>query len=286
MKTSNISILNPGLLNPQDELYSHLMGHDIPDWWSKLRSDPEIYIEIRKKNIIDAYYRGARIVEIKWDKKRKEIVGTCHSKYLYGPSTPPATPDYVECLDDLAANLEEIKNNSIISYSKKDNDESISEKRIQGELIVTNRNRYIDSEFAHRYEEGQRKTIRIDLVTYENGRIVFEELKRISDSRLLTKDENPEILCQMKEYADFISANQEELKAYYKTLLNIKSILGLPVPESWNNEVELQIDIIPRLIIKNTYSREVSVQSQKKRDNRIKLIEDILSKNKILFSIF
>ena len=83
-------------------------------------------------------------------------------------------------------------------YSGSNSGECTSEKFIQGSLILKGRDKYLDSEFAHRLYVGQNKTVRIDLVKVENGFIVFEELKRIGDYRLRNMMGNPEILEQIE----------------------------------------------------------------------------------------
>ena len=49
--------------------------------------------------------------------------------------------------------------------------EQKSEKKLQGEIVCRAKTLYIDSEFAHQYEEGSRHTIRIDLVRVKNNKI-------------------------------------------------------------------------------------------------------------------
>ncbi|KAA6322131.1 hypothetical protein EZS27_028292, partial [termite gut metagenome] len=116
------------------------------------------------------------------------------------------------------------------------------ENGIKARLICNPNARYIDSEFAYPEIIGKKKngngtevaaylTTRIDLTKLENGKIVFVELKRIEDSRLLTNNGEPEILFQMKAYHQFINAHKQEITNYYKTLFAIKCNLGI-LPKS------------------------------------------------------
>ena len=59
-----ISKLEEGLLSVNHVLYKILKSSNAPVWWKKVKKDKELYIEIRKKNIIDVYYRGGRMAEL------------------------------------------------------------------------------------------------------------------------------------------------------------------------------------------------------------------------------
>ena len=223
-----------------------------PVWWQKLLSIKGVYVEIRKGDIVDVYYEGGRIAELRC--KNKRITATCHPKYL-GKNVPTGSnPKYVDCIEVLKNNPTFITQNIQINYSQKEGkgEEDISEKKIQGDMICRHNPIFLDSEFAHRYEIGKRQTIRFDLVTIKNNQLIFIELKRIKDNRLLNKgDENPEILNQMEKYQKFIKTNKAKLLVYYKDLYEIKKSLNLPVPEC---EIEkLSVCEIPHLIIIDTY---------------------------------
>lgn len=115
----------------------------------------------------------------------------------------------------------------------------------------------------------------------ENGEIVFVELKRIQDGRLLTNEYEhgePEILKQIKEYNKFISTYKQEILKYYYKLFTIKRNLDI-LPNSLSKienineydlrpEVELYIEPYPYL--------------NSKRKKRIDAIKNILDKNNII----
>ena len=271
-----IATLNANL-DKDAQIYTDLKKQ--PDWWLKLLAINGVYVEIRKGDIVDVYYEGGRMAELRY--KNKKLVATCHPKYLDKTVSKGTNPKYEDCFEFLKKDpefiIKEIKKN----YSQKGekDKEDVSEKKIQGDMICSRNPIYLDSEFAHRYEVGKQQTIRFDLVTIRNNEILFIELKRIKDNRLLNKDDDePEILEQMDKYTKFIKANKAKLLEYYKDLYGIKKSLGLPVPEC---DIEkLSICETPHLIIMNTYQKSSSGRSE-----RIESIKYLLNKNSITYTI-
>ncbi len=271
-------------LNPNAEIYRILTGAEQLPWWKALLSIEGVYVEIRKDDIVDVYYEGGRMAELKC--KGERLTATCHEKYL-GYKVPQKTKSmYIDCLDTLKEAPYIIIENIKKHYSQKDcsSGENIGEKKLQGSMICHDRTRFLDSEFAHRHEEGDRSTIRIDLVDIKDNELRFVELKRIQDNRLLNKeDDKPEFLEQMEKYRKFIQTNHEGLLLYYKDLYCIKEKLGLPVPKC--NLDELSVCMEPLLIIINTYEKKERVSDQERRKNRIARIKGILKENGISFEI-
>jgi len=76
-----ISKLAKNLLDKKANLYSELQNHP-PKWWKTILADKELYIDIRKMNIIDIYYLGGRLAELKYDRVTKYIRTTAHPKYV------------------------------------------------------------------------------------------------------------------------------------------------------------------------------------------------------------
>jgi len=173
--------------------------------------------------------------------------------------------------------VEKLKENIRNIYSQSEDGENTKEKFIQGKLITEGRNKYLDSEFAHRLHNQGKETIRIDLVKIENNRIIFEELKRIGDSRLRTLNGEPEILTQIRNYREFLLYNKDRLAMYYKLLYCIKKELNLSVPPV--DDVEsLTVDPEPKLLIACNYKKDTEG-----RKERIADIEKILSSANISY---
>lgn len=289
---NNIATVDPFILDPKNELYNQLSSNP-PEWWNTLKQDSDLYIEVRKKNVVEVYYQGGTLAKLVFDKKTKQITPIAHPKYLghkdngdlhYYKNDNKHTPIYQDCSKWLTNGIEKMKENIEDNYTEKHKHiEEISEKKIQGQLIVNNRENYLDSEFQHRLYAGERKQIRIDLVRIENNQIVFEELKKINDSRLhTTKADGPEILQQMNEYDVFITQNQSSLLEYYKKLIKIKEKLGLPLPVI-NDINTLIINPNPVLIIANNYDDK---KGNKQRETRRSQIEQTLLDKAINYRFF
>ena len=235
------------LLNPNAPLFK-ILRENPPAWWEMLKNDPELYIDVRKDNMVMAYYQGGRVACLTY-KRGYGISAKTHPKYVGVNSDKEQEIAHV--FD--AQLLMTIKGNIRANYSQK-SDNDIQEKLIQGECVIAHRDLYLDSEFAHRRYAGQNHTVRIDLVKILGDDIIFEELKKINDNRLRTTKGRPEIIDQMNAYREFILENQKVLEDYYKTLLQIKISLGLPIPPV--SEIEnLHVRLEPELTIFNTYSR-------------------------------
>ena len=268
-----------------------LLISNAPEWWCNVLQFENAYIDIRKDNTINIYYEGASLAKIEMTKG--SIRATCHPKYLYGYNAQAyykrGIAIYQPCEKELVRLGPEeccLLRNAQMFYSDKEgkevsNAEQKSEKKLQGKIVCRAKTLYIDSEFAHRYEEGSRYTIRIDLVRVKGNKIQFVELKRIQDNRLLHKDGSevtPEIITQIEEYRNFIKANKDAILAYYKELITIKRALGLPTTSA---DIEtLDIDTEPCLEIHNLYTH-----LNPQREARITKIKTLLDKYNVKYEI-
>ena len=258
-----------------------------PMWWNAVKSHPELYIEVRKDNYINIYYKGGSIAKLEYDDSTKSLKVTTHPKYLGKDNYMDAKcyyqaererkkiymPIYQDCGDWLKDKLGEMLSNVDRYYDSK-------EKQEQSRMIRTNRNQYIDSEFEHlytRYRISDKKYkndyMRIDLVEICNNRIRFVELKMIDDSRLLKKEESvsPEIYGQMQKYRIFADRFKDNLLEYYREVYRIKEDLDLPRPYADVNA--LAIDTKPLLVIANDYSKETKGRTERIRRINRKMIQ-------------
>ena len=77
----SISIVTPNILNLENLLFTQLAKNP-PKWWSSLVHDPDLYIEIRKYNIVEVYYQGGTLAKLVYDKDTEQIKPTAHPKYI------------------------------------------------------------------------------------------------------------------------------------------------------------------------------------------------------------
>ncbi len=272
-------------LNPQHKLFEEFKG-TAPAWWQFIKENLKpggFYVDIRKDNSLNVYYNGGSLLKITL--LRGKFKGKIHESYL--GKTGSKYIDYE--LAHLPADADSIKKRIALRYN------DTSESGIKARLICSSGANYIDSEFAFPEIIGKRinskgkevldyQTTRIDLTKIENGKIIFVELKRIEDSRLLTneyEDGSPEILSQMKVYNQFTKNHKQEIIDYYKTLFVIKRDLGILPPSIADidniDDYELCEDV-------ELYIEPYNKQNQA-RIRRIEAIKTILNKNNIVHNL-
>jgi hypothetical protein len=221
-------------LDPSDKTFVELKTGQYP-WWENLKENKDISIQIRKENRIDVYYNGGAILrELVYDEKKKEFSADIHPKYiplekdneymtLVLTNTDMKITNSFEPMG--FSNFEDDKLKKIIARVKKYHP-SKSEKAIQFD-IATSDHRIIDAEF-------QIGKSRVDLVRLDmdSKKIVFIEIKTISDARLLSDpdEDKKNIFHQLEKYRDFVNANQKALLEYYGKVLQIKNDLGIAKP--------------------------------------------------------
>ena len=272
-------------LNPQHELFNKLKESN-PPWWRFVKNEiqlGEFYVDIRKNNSLNIYYNGASLLKVTLS--RGNIKGEIHEYYLNQIGSK-----YVRYeLSRLPKEADDIKKRIGLRYS------DTSENGIKAKLICNPNANYIDSEFAYPEAIGKKidkygkevtayNTTRIDLTKLENEKIVFVELKRIEDNRLLNnKYENgsPEILSQMKAYHLFIAKYKQEITSYYKTLFKIKHKLGV-LPQSMS-----KIENIDNYELSNQVELYIEpyLHLNPRRVQRINAIRTILDKNHITHNL-
>ena len=268
---------NFDILNPEHPIFNKLISEN-PEWWQILKNDSEIYIDVRKGNYLNAYYNGGSILKIKLS-KTKEFEAETHYKYQNQSLNQTLKSPYIKY------NLKDINLNTVASFKTAiKNSQSVeSEKKIQGQMIISLSSKYLDSEFAYN-DNG--KLIRIDMVKLKDRKIVFEELKRIQDGRLITnmyENGEPEILSQVKTYNEFIKSHKDELKKYYAKIFKLKAKLGLlPVAIKDIRDIdEYTISDKVELFIEPYSDGKINSQ----RNRRIKAMKEIYTNNQIIHNL-
>lgn len=260
-------------------------------WWKNLKSDKDIYIDIRKNNELNAYYNGGSILRI--NNKYKKI------HYSFLPISTSDDNNYVNLdfqnnkltvpEDCIRVELNDFNENSlnIIKENIKRYYSNISEKGIQGRYCTSldeTEGAIVDSEFAF-------DDLRIDLVYYHktSNKLYFVELKTKGDERLepnnnqgfdeekqITKSEKERINDQLKKYHEFIKKHKTELKEYYTKLIKIKNKYGL-LKHNINIETLSKIDIEekPIFLIGNANTDFIKDFEDNKLKSSIEFYKDI-----------
>jgi len=207
-----------------------------PSWWVNLRSDQDLYFDVRKDNSINVYYNGGSLVKLEWENKYKAQI---HHEYI----PLERIKDYVSFeFKDNKISLEKM---CAIAINDFDSDalnqikkriekfnENDSEKGLQGKYVVKNNSKaaakgfFIDTEFA-----SERMRIDMVWVDLENKEIASVELKTIDDARLYPYEEKNQdmetIDDQLRKYYKFVCQNSKLLIQYYDKVYQIKKNLKL-----------------------------------------------------------
>lgn len=244
-------------LNINHPLYQELKNNP-PTWWNNLKSDPEIYIDVRKDNSLNVYHNGGSIIKLEWDKGYKAKI---HYKYIPYYSDK----DYMSFnfqdgnifIDEHKVEVIDIMNfskESLKKIKKRINDfyEDESEKGIQGRYVTSNihgpkstNGFFIDTEFKY-------KDSRVDMiwVDFKNKKIALVELKLIGDRRLFENNNSREenIFNQLKKYWNFATDNRDSLVKYYNKVYLIKKELDI-LPKFIEEESLEKYDVIEKPIL-------------------------------------
>lgn len=227
-----------------------------PAWWKNILQDEDLYVEVRKDNYVNVYYEGGNVALIKYGEN--DVEALTHHKYLGEKKKDKLYLNSIELIKTKEG-IEAIKNKIKQEYAS-----ASKEKEVQAKLKLSNKDLYIDSEFA--YKVADRKTMRIDLIALREKTLHFVELKLITDARLRVKEGPPEINEQMGKYRKFITEHAEDFKNYYSKLLKIKKDIGL-----WSGETEIEnVSLIPQLLVVNTYKKQTEA-----REERIEYIKNL-----------
>jgi hypothetical protein len=247
-------------LRMEHDLFQRLI-HNPPQWWTNLKSDNEVYIDVRKGNSLNVYHNGGSIMKLEGARDYRATIS-----YEYIPLgkmneyMPYGFQDgAISFLEGKPIELNNFSKETLMRIKKRikkfyPND---SEKGIQGNYVVKNHHSsgsrtgfFIDTEFQ--YDNG-----RIDMVWVDstNQKIAFVELKTIDDHRLYIKENHENIQnkletidVQLGKYLEFIANNVDDLMRYYDMVYCIKKELGL-LPEFVNDQSLANYELIEKPIL-------------------------------------
>lgn len=235
-----------------------------PLWWINLKTDSDLYIDIRKGNHLNIYHNGGSIMKLEWAGEYKAKI---HFEYI------PLQKDNDYLPFDFQNNnisLEKHETISINNFEKETLERmkkrirkfypNDSEKGMQGHYVIKNNGNvknpkgfFIDTEYQFSIDVNQESSKgRIDLVWVDTERkeIAFVELKIIGDQRLYAANcNNPESIdIQLKKYTIFARKNERELIEYYDVVFQIKKKLEI-LPPFVTEDSLLQYTLIHKPIL-------------------------------------
>lgn len=91
-------LLNKGMnemfnkLNKNATIFKELSK--TPSWWQTFKSNPDLYIEVRKDNQVNVYFEGGSVAKIHYCSRHKKLQVFTHHKYL---GNLKAKTMYVDC---------------------------------------------------------------------------------------------------------------------------------------------------------------------------------------------
>lgn len=203
-------------------------------FWANLIADRQLAPEIRDGHLT-VYYRGGALLQSLRLDGPSSLAAEVHPKYVPVRASRSsvrltwrengfAFADEVEAMplgsavmDVLAAYKEEMAK----ALLKR------PEAEVVQQIIERTENTILDQEIA--FQEPGLPRDKIDLCHYDAGlrKLVFVEVKRVDDDRLLKPEGRPEVLGQLAAYTQRLEPNRPLVLEAYRTVVTCKRKLGL-----------------------------------------------------------
>ena len=191
-------------------------------WWRDLVDDESLFLAIRK-NYVDVYYRGSRLLKL--EKNRK---GSVDPKFLpkdYQNKSDNIVKDDNGFIDKL--DVTKLKEGIDLHKSTPDADE----RECVHSIALTNSRKdswnVLDVSIAFEGERGV-----LDFATLEESdedvKIVFYEAKLFSNPELRKKGGKPEVIGQIDKYFCLLNDHQDEMiESYRRVFRNLQELKGV-----------------------------------------------------------
>jgi hypothetical protein len=227
-----------------------------PKWWENLKSDPELYIDIRKNNYLNVYHNGGSIMRLNGTKKYNANINIeyiplnrtgNYESFIFKDQNILLNENKTIKLNNFEEESLELIKKRVRGYYP-----NRSEKGLQGNYVIYAKNKsktkdgfFIDTELQH-----SNKRIDLIWVDLKNKKIAFVELKTIGDERLYIDDgKNQETIdAQLNKYYEFSRKYKEIILDYYNKVFCIKRELGL-LPNFVKEKSLSNFDLIEKPIL-------------------------------------
>lgn len=243
-------------------------------FWPNVCSDLQLQPEIRD-DVITVYFCGQALVR-KLQFQSGVLSAQVHHKFVPLQRTKPSfylplasnNPDGFAFKEELQAQpLHQCQPEILRSYKRLMKFEAGPEDILQQKIITRPKNLVIDQQIEFRSAGSD--TIKIDLCYYDPSieRIVFAEIKRVDDSRLIGTDNVPEVIAQLRSYTTIIRREHHPILTGVQNVIQLKRDLGLGNRLTGVPNQDLVLEPKPLLIIGNCTDQEVR-QIQHARTHR------------------
>ena len=239
-------------------------------FWTTVCSDRQLQPEIRN-NVVTIYFCGQALIR---DLRLQggNLSGSVHHKFvplqkmnpsIYLPVTWKSPKGFAFEEQLLPQIPGEGKPEIVNAYKRLMKFEAGPEDLLQQAIICQPHNLIIDQQVEFPIE-GSNK---IDICYYDPSieKIVFAEIKRKDDVRLIGPNEEPEVIAQLRAYGETIQKQQDAILAAITKVIRLKRELGLGDRLQGIPEDGLKLEPKPLLVIGNCNDQDVSqIQNTRK----------------------
>ena len=237
-----------------------------PQWWTLLKEDEDLHIDVRKDKSVYVYYKNNAIIQINFTSDFKASI---HKKYVDGRFFNKSPYTDLDLASLTPTKLTEIKAR-IDAMASETKEATVSEKQLINDLFLENPI-YIDADYQYSKDPEMGK-MKLNLIELTEDTLSIVEVKNITNEALDNTTEASEILVRMSKLSAFIRKYDEEITMHYNNLIAIKQRIGLLSQE----EIDFTLNMKPKLLIINTYARNTKV-----RKERTEAIKTFLTENNI-----
>lgn len=231
-------------------------------FWLRVCSDRQLQPEIRN-NCLTVYFCGQALLrELRLRNDR--LHASIHHKFVPLQKSQPSVYLPVawkegtgfRFTEELQPELPGEGDSAVLkAYKRLMKFEAGPEDLLQQQIVAKAQNLILDQQVEFP-GEGHNK---IDVCCFDPsiGRIVFVEIKRIDDPRLLGPGDEPEVIGQLRSYAGWIRRQRESITSAYREVVRLKRELGLGNRLKGVPEGNLCVEAKPLLVVGNCTATDV-----------------------------
>ena len=196
-------------------------------WWSQFVDDEELFLAIRS-NAVHVYYRGCRLIEVKWN---GQLAANTHYKYLLQSTMKPeyVDVDVVDGKPSFADASRYFADGLSATELKRSARRYVGDEKKGVHGILQNNPHILDVEVAISDGESAPRVDFAALQRDEAGKIhiVFYEAKHFDNPELRSHG-RPKVVDQIGEYRELIERYRPDIeKSYRRVSKNLCALNGV-----------------------------------------------------------